>query len=129
MIPQFRQDCTLNFSATIRQAEHVTVVDVCGHLTILQVGELVHSIEGPLKQNRKNIVLNLTGLSYLDSSGIGELARVYSTVLKRGGEMKVIGLASRVQEVLKITGLYQIFAEFPDERSALQSFPEVRYKN
>lgn len=119
----------MNFSATIRQAEHVTVVDVRGHLTILEVGELVQSIERLLKQNRKKIVLNLTGLSYLDSSGIGELARVYSTVLKRGGEMKVIGLVSRVQEVLKITGLYQIFAEFPDERSALESFPELRHKN
>jgi anti-sigma B factor antagonist len=116
----------VDFSATIRQAGQVTVMDVRGHLTILEVGALVHSIERLLKQNRKNIVLNLNGLSYLDSSGIGELARVYSTVLKRGGEMKVIGLASRVTEVLKITGLYQVFAEFPDERSALESFPESR---
>ena len=115
----------MNFSATIRQAGQVTVLDVCGHLTILQVGQLVQNIERLLRENRKNIVLNLAGLSYLDSSGIGELARVYSTVLKRGGEMKVIGMASRAQEVLKITGLYQLFAEFPDERSALQSFPEL----
>jgi anti-sigma B factor antagonist len=116
----------VEFLATIRQAGQVSLVDVRGHLTILEVGALCESIETLLKQNRKKIVLNLNGLTYLDSSGIGELARVYATVLKRGGEMKVIGLASRVQEVMKITGLYQVFAEFPDERSALDSFPEPR---
>ena len=117
---------TVNFSATIRQAGQISLVEVHGHLTILEVGALCESIETLLKQNRKNIVLNLSGLRYLDSSGIGELARIYTTVLKRGGELKVIGLASRVQEVLKITGLYQVFAEFPDEQSALQSFSEPR---
>ena len=116
----------MNFSATIRQAGQVSLLDVSGQLTVLEVGALCGSIETLIKQGRKNIVLNLSGLRYLDSSGIGELARVYTSVLKRGGEMKVIGLTSRVEEVLKITGLYQVFAEFPDERSALQSFPEVR---
>ena len=116
----------MDFTATIRQAGQVSLVDVRGHLTILEVGVLCESIEKLLQHNRKNILLNLNGLTYLDSSGIGELARVYITVLKRGGEMRVIGLASKVQEVLKITGLYQVFAEFPDERSALESFPKLR---
>jgi anti-anti-sigma factor len=77
------------------------------------------------KQSRKNILLNLTGLHYLDSSGIGELARIYVNVVKQGGAMKVIGLTPKVEEVLKITHLSQIFQEFPDEQSALRSFPAV----
>jgi len=119
----------VNFSATIRQSGQVSLVDVSGNLTLLEVGGLCESINTLLKQGRKNIVLNLSGLLYLDSSGIGELARMYATVLKRGGEMKVIGLTARVEEVLKMTRLYQVFPEFPDEQSALQSFPEPPTKN
>jgi len=77
-----------------------------------------------LKQGRKNIVLNLSGLEYLDSSGIGELARVYVSVVKADGQMKVVGLSPKVEEILKITQLYQVFPEFPSEEAALKSFPE-----
>ncbi len=71
-------------------------------------------------------MLNLSGLKYLDSSGIGELARVYVMVVKQSGQMKVIGLSSKIEEVLKITQLYQVFPEFPDEAAALKSFPEAK---
>ena len=81
-----------------------------------------------LKEGRKNIILNLSALQYLDSSGIGELARSYVTVVKQGGEMKAIGLSSRVEEILKVTKLYQVFPEFPSEEAALESFPEIRGK-
>ena len=66
----------------------------------------------------------MRGLSYLDSSGIGELARIYVTVIKRDGVMKVVGLTPKIEEILKITQLHQIFQEFNDEEAALQSFPE-----
>ena len=77
-----------------------------------------------LKQGRKNIVLNLSGLQYLDSSGIGELAKTYVSVVKVSGQLKVVGLSAKVEEILKITQLYQVFPEFPSEEAALQSFPE-----
>ena len=99
------------------------MIDVSGHLTSFEVGALRDSIQSLLKAQRKNIVLNLTELMYLDSSGIGELARIYVTVVKQGGAMKVIGLTAKVEQVLKITHLSQVFQEFPDEQSALQSFP------
>jgi len=104
----------------------VSLLDVSGRLTSFEVGALRDSISRLLKQDRKDIVLNLSGLQYLDSSGIGELARLYVTVLKQGGQMKVIGLSSKVEEILKITKLYQVFPEFPDEAAALRSFPETR---
>jgi anti-sigma B factor antagonist len=113
----------VNFSAKIRQAEEVSVVEVSGKLTSLESGALRNSIGQLLKQGRKLILLNLSGLTYLDSSGIGDLVHTYMSVIKGGGEMKVVGLSDKVEEILKITQLYQVFQEFQDERSALQSFP------
>jgi len=113
----------VNFCATIRQVGQVSVVEVSGKLTSLESGALSNSIAQLLKDGRKQILLNLRGLTYLDSSGIGDLVRTYMSVIKRGGEMKVVGLTDKVEEILKITQLYQVFQEFQDERSALQSFP------
>ena len=113
----------VNFSVKIRHQNQVSLIDVSGHLTFFEVGALGNSIHSLLKERRKNIVLNLSGLAYLDSSGIGELARIYVAVVKQGGAMKVIGLTPKVEEVLKITHLSQVFQEFPDEQSALLSFP------
>ena len=113
----------MNFSASIRQAGQVSVVEVSGKLTSLESGALSNSIAQLLKEGRKQILLNLRGLTYLDSSGIGELVRTYLSVIKRDGEMKVVGLTDKAEEILKITKLYQVFQEFQDERSALQSFP------
>ena len=117
-----------NFSIKIRQAGVVSLVDVSGRLTSFETGALRDSISRLLKQGQKDIVLNLSGLQYLDSSGIGELARVYVSVVKQSGQMKVIGLSSKIEEVLKITHLYQVFPEFPDEEAALKSFPENQTK-
>lgn len=113
-----------NFSVTIRQAGPVSLLDVSGRLTSFEVGALRDSIARLLKQGRKDIILNLSGLQYLDSSGIGELARIYVTVVKESGQLKVVGLTPKVDEILKITQLYQVFPEFPSEEAALQSFPK-----
>jgi anti-sigma B factor antagonist len=117
-----------NFSIRIRQAGIVSLVDVSGRLTSFETGALRDSISRLLKKGYKDILLNLIGLQYLDSSGIGELARIYVSVVKQNGQMKVIGLSSKVEEILKITHLYRVFPEFPDEEAALKSFPENRPK-
>jgi len=115
-----------NFSVSIRQAGPISLVDVSGRLTFFEVGALRDSISRLLKPGRKNIVLNLSGLQYLDSSGIGELAKiyVYVSVVKVDGQLKVVGLSPKVEEILKISQLYQVFPEFPTEQAALRSFPE-----
>jgi anti-sigma B factor antagonist len=113
----------VNFSAIIRQVGQVSVVEVTGKLTSLESGALRNSIAQLLKEGRKHILLNLRGLLYMDSSGVGDLVHTYMSVIKRGGEMKVVGLTDKVEEILKITQLYQVFQEFQDEQSALQSFP------
>ena len=113
----------MNFSAKIRQVGEISVVEVTGKLTSFESGAPRSSITQLLEEGRKLILLNLSGLVYLDSSGIGDLVHAYMSVIKRGGEMKVVGLTDKVEEILKITQLYQVFQEFQDERSALQSFP------
>ena len=113
----------MNFSATIRQVGQVSVVEVTGKLTSLESGALRNSIAQLLKEGRTHILLNLSGLVYLDSSGVGDLVHTYMSVIKRGGEMKVVGLTEKVEEILKITQLYRVFPEFQDEQSALRSFP------
>jgi anti-sigma B factor antagonist len=118
----------LSFSVIIRQADNASLVEVSGRLTSFEAGAFRGAILGLLEHGKTNIVLNLSGLVYLDSSGIGELVRNYLTVVKKGGAMKVVGLASKVEEILKITQLYQVFPEFPDEASALKSFLEAPRK-
>ncbi len=123
--PTSHQETILNFSATIRHTAQASLIDLRGRLTFFEVGVLRENVSRLLSEGRKHLVLNLSGLQYLDSSGIGELARIYVMVLKGGGEMKVVGLSRNVEEVLKVTHLYQVFPEFPDEETALQSFPSA----
>jgi anti-sigma B factor antagonist len=116
----------VNFSATIKESGQVSLVHVTGSLTSFEVSGLRTTITSLLQQGRRKIILNLDGLRYLDSSGIGELVRNYMTVIKAGGEMKVVGLKPKVEEIFKVTQLHQIFQEFQDEKEALESFPENR---
>ena len=118
----------MNFSATIKESGQVSLVHVTGSLTSFEVTGLRTTITSLLRQGRRKIILNLDGLRYLDSSGIGELVRNYMTVIKAGGEMKVVGLKPKVEEIFKVTQLHQIFQEFQDEKEALASFPENRKK-
>ncbi|HKW57282.1 MAG TPA: STAS domain-containing protein [Candidatus Acidoferrum sp.] len=113
----------MDFSASIRHSGLVSLMDIRGRLTFFESGVLRDNIQRMLHEGRRHIVLNLSGLQYLDSSGIGELARAYVTVLKKGGEMKLVGLSRNVEEVLKVTRLSEVLPEFPDEQTALQSFP------
>jgi len=112
----------VSFSVKIRQQDHVALVNVSGHLTSFEVRALRDSVQSLLHEKRHNILLNLSELKYLDSSGIGELARIYVAVVKLGGTMKVVGLAPKVDEILKVNHLSQVFQEFPDEQTALRSF-------
>jgi anti-sigma B factor antagonist len=112
----------VNFSAKIRQQGEISLVDLSGPLTSFETAALQETFAGLLRQGRKRIILNLRGLEYLDSSGVGQLVRTYLMVVKAGGEMRAVGLTPRIEEILKITKLSQVFPEFPDEEEALRSF-------
>lgn len=112
----------MNFSATIRRSGAVSIVDVSGRLTNFEIMALRDAFEGLLAEGRKNIVLNLNELDFMDSSAVGELVRCYRATTKFGGELKVVGLSPKVEQILQVTHLTRILPEFTSEDAALSSF-------
>ena len=107
----------------IRTADGVTIVDVHGKITIGEGSvELRNKLRELLQAGKKNILLNLGDVSYVDSSGIGELVSCYTTVTNQGGRLKLLHLTKKVQELLAITKLLTVFQVFENEQAALASF-------
>ena len=112
-------------SATInnRQNGDVVLVDVGGKITLgdgsVAIREAVKKL---VADGNKKIVLNLGDVTYIDSSGIGELVSAFTTVSNSGGNLKLLNLTKRVQDLLQITKLYTVFEVFNDEPSAVASF-------
>ncbi|HKY05302.1 MAG TPA: STAS domain-containing protein [Blastocatellia bacterium] len=106
-----------------RSVGDVTVLDLSGKITIgegsVQVREAVKRL---LDNGKKQILLNLGDVSYVDSSGIGELVSSYTTTSNNGGELKLLNLTKKIQELLMITKLLTVFESFDDEQTALASF-------
>ena len=112
----------MGFSANTRHLGQITVVDVRGRLTSIE-GEALHELLLDLfRDGRKKLLLNLRDVSYLDSSGLGNLVRCLLTARKEGGELKAVDLSARTQEILKLTKLDLVLADFPSEQAALESF-------
>lgn len=100
----------------------MTLIDLSGALTFLEIAALGQTIRDLLNDGHKKFILNLSGVRALDSSGIGELVRSYMTVINRGGDLKMLNLSPKVEEILNITRLSQVFEDFSDEQSAVKSF-------
>lgn len=113
----------MSVKLTVRQVGDVVVVDAVGRLTL---GEGSSTFRDALRdlvaQGHKKIVLNLGDVSYIDSSGIGELVSAFTTVTNQGGRFKLLNLTKRVQDLLQITKLYTVFEVFDDEAAAAGSF-------
>jgi anti-sigma B factor antagonist len=107
-----------------RAAGNVTVLVVKGELKLGEglalLKDKVHSL---LHQGRKHILVDLGGVTYIDSSGIGELASAFTSVAKAGGSIKLLNLTKRVRDLLAITKLLTVFDTFDTEQDALRSFP------
>jgi anti-sigma B factor antagonist len=101
----------------------VTVIDVAGRITL---GEGSSNLRDSLRElaakGNKKILLNLADVSYIDSSGIGELVAGFTTMTNAGGQLKLLNLTKRVQDLLQITKLYTVFEVFDAEASAVHSF-------
>ena len=106
-----------------RQAGDVTILDMNG---AVRIGEgsitLRDAIRGLADEGKKKIILNLAGVNYVDSSGIGELIANYTTVSRQGGQLKLLNLTDRIQNLLVITKLLTVFYAYEDESEALKSF-------
>ena len=106
-----------------RQAGDVTILDMSGKVTI---GEgsvaLRNTIRRLVGEGKKNILLNLADVGYVDSSGIGELVSSFTAVNKEGGSLKLLSLTQKIQDLLAITKLLTVFDTFDDEGEALASY-------
>jgi anti-sigma B factor antagonist len=106
-----------------RQAGDVTILDMSGSV---RMGEgaisLRNSIRGLVEDGKKKILLNLGGVKNIDSSGIGELIANYTTVSRDGGQLKLLNLTDKIQNLLVITKLLTVFDSYDNEPEALNSF-------
>ena len=106
-----------------RQAGDVTVLDMTGSIRMGEgSGVLRSAIRNLVTGGKKKILLNLAGVKYIDSSGIGELIANYTTVSKDGGQMKLLSLTEKVRDLLVITKLLTVFDSYEIEDEALGSF-------
>lgn len=106
-----------------RSVNDVTVVDLSGKITLGEgTAALRHEIRNLLKDGHKKIVLNMAEVSYVDSSGIGELVSAFTTTSNQGGALKLLNLTNKIQELLGITKLLTVFDVHDDEQKALSSF-------
>lgn len=106
-----------------RTANGVTILDIHGKITIGEgSAEIRNRVRDLLQADRKNILLNLGDVSYVDSSGIGELVSSYTTVTNQGGQLKLLNLTKKLRELLAITKLLTVFDTFDDEQEAIESF-------
>ena len=106
-----------------RQAGDITILDLAGKVTI---GEgsvaLRNAIRRLLGEGKNKILLNLAGVGYIDSSGIGELVSSFTAVNKEGGTLKLLNLTQKIQDLLAITKLLTVFDVYDSEAEALSSY-------
>ena len=106
-----------------RQAGDVTILDMDGKITIGEGSVAVRTaIRKLLEEGKKKILLNVAGVGYVDSSGIGELVSSYTTIQREGGQLKLLNLTQKMEDLLGITKLLTVFDTYEDEASALNSF-------
>ena len=107
----------------IRTVGDVRILDCSGKITLGEGTMAVrNNVRDMLKRDVKKIILNLADVNYIDSSGIGELVSTYTTVTNNSGQLKLLNLTKKIQELLAITKLLTVFQVFEDEQLALDSF-------
>ncbi len=109
--------------SNIRDVSDVRIIELGGKITIgagdVKIRELVSQA---LEDGKTNIIFDLGNVTAIDSSGIGEMVACYTTVAKRGGQLKLMHLSPKINDILQVTQLITVFDVFDDEREALGSF-------
>jgi len=101
----------------------VTILDLKGKMTLGEGDELLKDrINSLVGQGKKKLLLNLEGVPYIDSAGLGEVVRTYTTVSRQGGKLKLLNLTKRIQDLLSITKLLTVFETYDSEDEAVRSF-------
>ncbi len=113
----------MSVKLSTRQVGDVSVIDVSGRITLGEGSSTLRdALRDMVSKGQKKILLNLGDVSYIDSSGIGELVSGFTSVANQGGQLKLLNLTKRVKDLLQITKLYTVFEVHEDEASAIRSF-------
>ena len=113
----------MSMKASTRQIDGVTIVDLSGRITLGEGSVVLRdTVKDLLGKGQKKILLNLGDVSYIDSSGIGELVSAFTSVRNQGGELKLLHLTKKVHDLLQITKLYTVFDVKDDEAAAIGAF-------
>lgn len=106
-----------------RTLESILILDLAGNIRMGEDSAHIHNtLRQALARGEKRILLNLENISYIDSSGLGEIVAGYATCQREGAELKLLNLTKRVRELMIITKLLIVFDVFEDEREAVASF-------
>ena len=110
-----------------RAVGDVVVLDLKGRITMGEGDELLKDkVNSLVNQGHKKIILNLADVPYIDSAGLGEVVRTYTTVSRQGGSLKLLNLTKRITDLLSITKLLTVFETFDSENDAVRSFAAAK---
>lgn len=113
----------MTMKTSTRQMDGITVVDLSGRITLGEGSVILRdTVRDLLGKGQKKILLNLGDVTYIDSSGIGELVSAFTSVRNQGGELKLLNLTKKVHDLLQITKLYTVFDVKDDEAAAIAAF-------
>ena len=113
----------MSLKINIRETANAAILDMMGRVTLGDgLADLRDSIREALAGDQKNILLNLAEVDYIDSSGLGQLIGSYATVTSLGGQMKLLNLQKRVNDLMQVTKLLTVFETYTSEAEALKSF-------
>jgi len=113
----------VSMKSITRQVNGITIVDLSGRITLGEGSVVLRDMVRDLvTKGQRKILLNLGDVTYIDSSGIGELVSAFTTVRNQGGELKLLNLTKKVHDLLQITKLYTVFDVKDDEATAVAAF-------
>jgi anti-sigma B factor antagonist len=112
-----------NMTTSIRQVGGVTIADISGRIVLGEESAALRELVGDLlSKGHKKILLNLGDVTYIDSTGLGALVSAFTSVRRQGGELKLLNLANKVEDLMQITKLYTVFDVMDDEAVGIKSF-------
>ena len=113
----------MSLTINVRESGNVVILDLNGRITIgEETASLRNTIKEYLDSGQKNILLNLAEVSYIDSTGLGQFVGSFATVTSRGGQLKLLNLQKKLQELMQITKLITVFETYTSEGAAVHSF-------
>ena len=106
---------------------NVAIVQVTGDITLNKGSEVLKDkVQSLVHQGYKNLLIDLGGVSHVDSAGLGELVHAYATVKNRGGALKLLNVTKRLKDLLVVTKLLTVFDTFDDDATALASYESAK---